>query len=111
MKLNFEDHGLVALVTLAGDLTLDSVDSFRRGINDRLERGVRDFVLIFDDLQLIDSAGLEAILWLQERSDDRNGQVRLVGATENVATVLRITRLDRLYEQYDDVTEAVRSLR
>ncbi len=111
MKINFEDHGLIALATLSGDLTLDSVDAFRRGINDRLEKGVRDFVLILDDLKQIDSAGLESFLWLQERSADRRGQVRIVGASEIISTILRITRLDRLYEHYNDVTEAVRSLR
>ncbi len=111
MKINFEDHGLVALATINGDLNLESVDAFRRGINDRLEKGVRDFVLILDELSQIDSAGLESFVWLQERSADRRGQVRIVGATDTIATILRITRLDRLYEQYNDVTEAVRSLR
>jgi len=111
MKINFEDHGLIAIASLSGDLTSDSTDTFRRGVTDRMERGARDFVIVLDDLTQIDSAGLETLLWVQDCADDRLGQVRLVGVSEVITTILRITRLDRLFERYDDVTEAVRSLR
>ncbi len=111
MKINYEDHGLIAIATLSGDLTIDSTDTFRRGVTDRLERGARDFVIVLDDLTQIDSEGLETLLWVQDCAGDRLGQIRLVGVSEVIATILRITRLDRLFERYEDVTEAVRSLR
>ncbi len=111
MKLNFEEHGLVAIASLSGELNHESVDAFRRGVGDRLEQGTRDFVIVLDDLSQIDSAGLETLLWLQDRSADRNGQVRLVGLNDTLNSILRITRLEREFEQYADVTKAVRSLR
>jgi len=111
MKLNFEEHGLVAIATVSGELNHETVDAFRRGLSDRLERGARDFVLVLDDLVQIDSEGLEALLWAQDRAADRKGQLRLVGVGDVIATILRITRLERFFERYEDVTEAVRSLR
>jgi len=111
MKINFEDHGLISIASLIGELNGDSVDSFRRGVTDRLERGTRDWVLVVDNLSQIDSAGLEALMWLQDRAAERKGQVRLVGVSEIISTILRITRLERQFERYEDVTDAVRSLR
>lgn len=111
MKISFEDHDKICIASMAGELNTDSVDALRRGVSDRIQRGTRDFVLILNELAQIDSAGLECLLWVQDCTADRKGQTRLVGVPEVISTILRITRLDRLFDRYDDVTDAVRSLR
>ena len=111
MKLTFEDHDLISITTVSGELNVETIDAFRRGVTDRLERGVRDFVLVLHDLVQVDSAGLETFLWLQDRAAERKGQIRMVGLAEIIVSILRITRLERQFERYEDVTEAVRSLR
>lgn len=111
MKLNIEEHGEIGIATLAGDFNAESVDAFRRNMTERVEKGMRDFVLVLDDLEAIDSAGLESLLWLEDSAAEHLGQVRLVGVPETILTILRVTRLERHFERYRDVTDAVRSLR
>ena len=45
MKLSYEDHDAITVLTLSGDLTADQADSFRRACDDRFEAGIRDVVL------------------------------------------------------------------
>ncbi|MFG0331355.1 MAG: STAS domain-containing protein [Phycisphaerales bacterium] len=111
MKIDFEDHDRVSIVSVLGELSVDQIDSFRRGIQDRLDRGVRDFVLRVDEMTFIDSAGLEALLWLQDSAAEELGQVRLVAPSADVSKILEMTRLSGQFETHGEVTDAVRSLR
>jgi anti-anti-sigma factor len=111
MKLRFEDHDRISIVSLGGELTADSIDAFRRSITERIGRGTRDFVLQSDEMTFIDSAGLETLLWLQETVAEKLGQVRLVAPQENVRKILEITRLEHQIDSHEEVTEAIRSLR
>ena len=59
----------------------------------------------------MDSAALETLLWLQDQSAQRLGQVRLAQLSENVAAILHLTRLDKRFDTHGDVESAVKSLR
>lgn len=111
MKLSYEDHGSTAVLTLSGELTADQADGFRRSCHERFEAGIRDFVLDLEHLTLIDSAGLEAMLWLLEESGEQGGQIRLVRPDDTIEKILEVTRLDRRFDVHDSTESAARSLR
>src|SRR5262245_51083619 len=97
MKLSYEDHNTVTVLTISGELTADQSDSFRRACQDRMNAGIRDIVLDMEYLTLIDSAGLELLLWLVDEVSDRSGQVRLVNPDDNIRKIFQLTRLDRRF--------------
>ena len=111
MKITCEDHDQITIVGLSGDLTADDVQAFCAAVEQRLAKDTRDFVVDLTETEFIDSAALEALLWVQGQADERLGQVRLIGPTENVRTILRLTRLDKLFDAHADVDEALKSLR
>src|SRR5688572_5047410 len=111
MKLSYEDHNAITVLTISGELTADQSDSFRRACQERLESGVRDVVLDLEYLTLIDSAGLELLLWLTEEAGQRHGQVRLVKPDETISKILQLTRLDRRFSIHSSVESAAKSLR
>lgn len=111
MKVQFEDYDRISVVRLSGDFTADDVDHFRRPIGERLAGQTRDFVLEMEETGFVDSAALEALLWLQDAAAERLGQIRLVGVHENVRTILDITRLSNQFECHAQTTDAIRSLR
>lgn len=110
MKINFEDRGPVTIFSVKGDLSIDEADRFRREAMQRLDDDVRDFVLDFEELDFIDSRGLETLLWLQDRCAEMLGQVRIASCPEHVNKVLEITRLSARFECHDTVDTAVKSL-
>jgi anti-sigma B factor antagonist len=111
MKLSYEDHSTISVVTISGELTADQGDAFRRACQDRLHSGAAHIILELEYLTLIDSAGLELLLWLLEEIGKKRGQLRLVKPDDNVMKALHLTRLDRRFTLCESVEEAARSLR
>ncbi|MFI4859729.1 MAG: STAS domain-containing protein [Phycisphaerales bacterium JB063] len=110
MKITYEDHGPVTVLSVKGELSIDDADRFRREAMQRLDEDVRDFVLDFEQLDFIDSRGLETLLWLQDRCAELLGQVRIASCPDHVSKVLEITRLAARFECHDNVEHAIQSL-
>lgn len=111
MKMTLEDCDQLTVMTLGGDLTVDDVAKFRKAASQRLNDDVRDFVLDISEVEFIDSQGLETLLWLQDTCAENLGQIRLASPTENVSTILRLTRLASHLGCHGDVDAAIKSLR
>ena len=111
MKLSYEDHDTITVLKISGDLTADQVDPFRRSCQERFEAGVRHVVLNMEHLSFIDSAGLEALLWVIDEAAERSGQLRLVRPDPTVTKILRISRLDRRFDIHETIESAAKSLR
>jgi anti-anti-sigma factor len=111
MKLSYEDHGLITVITLSGELTADQADTFRRSVTERFNAGIRDVILNIEHLVLVDSAGLELMLWLLDEVGERGGQMRLVKPDEIVSKILELTRLERRFTLFETVEAAGKSLR
>jgi len=111
MKLSYEDHGTISVVTISGELTADQADSFRRALSDRFIAGARSIVLQLEHLEMIDSAGLEMLLWLIDEVSDRNGFLRLVKPDDHIRKILAITRLEKRFNIHETVESAAKSMR
>jgi anti-sigma B factor antagonist len=111
VKLSYEDHDTITVLTISGSLTADQTDVFRRACQERFEVGVREVVLDMEYLTSLDSAGLELLLWLIDEVGDRGGRLKLVRPDETARTILRITRLERRFDIHDSIESAARSLR
>ncbi len=111
MKLSYEDHNSISVLKISGELTTDQSDVFRRAVQERFDANVRDVVLDLEYLTLIDSAGLELLLWLVDQAGLHNGQVRLVNPDETVSKILQLTRLDRRFSIHESVESAAKDLR
>ena len=111
MKVSFEDHDTISVLTISGSLTIDQQDSFRRTFDERLDSGIQDFVLDIEHLTHVDSTGLEMLLWLQDEATRRAGRVKLVNPEELVRIALHVTRLEGRFDVHDSVEAAAKSLR
>ena len=111
MKVICEDHDRITLVTISGDFTADGVDVFTRHMTERLNKSGHDFVIQINEVSFIDSAGLEALLWLQDMAAERLGQIRLVQPGADVSTIFRLTGLTPQFDIHDEMNQAIKSLR
>ncbi|MFW6059163.1 MAG: STAS domain-containing protein [Phycisphaeraceae bacterium] len=112
MKLACEDYDDISVMSIKGELVADEIERFRKTVQQRFEQSrVRDFVLDCNEMDFIDSQGLESLLWLQDQCADRLGQIRLAGCHDNIRTIFRMTRLAPRFDCHDDVDAALKSLR
>lgn len=66
-------------------------------------------VLDLEGTEMIDSAGLELLLDLQDSLRERGGELKIATSNHVNRKILEITRLDRELEVFDAVLDAVRS--
>lgn len=70
---------------------------------------VEKLIIDLTDVEYIDSAGLSALLLARRQQAAHDGDVRLVGASEDVISLLELTQLDRALPVYGSVQEALRA--
>lgn len=111
MKITREVHRTATVITVQGELVADACDAFRRSCRDHLDVPRPDVVLDLEGVTLIDSAGLEALLWLADEIADERGRLRLARPTEEILRVLSLTRIERYFDVHDTIESAARSFR
>ncbi len=111
MKLSYEDHETITVLTVSGDLTADQVDAFRRSCLERFAAGIRDVVLDMEHMTFVDSAGLETLLWVIDEAGEMGGQLRIVKPDSTVRKILEVSRLDRRFDIHESIESAAKSLR
>ena len=68
---------------------------------------VDTLILDLSAVEYIDSAGLSALLLAQRQQVRHHGDMRIVGASENVRSLLALTALDRVFPMYETTDEAL----
>lgn len=66
-------------------------------------------VFDFSDVCHLDSAGIEILLQCVEEALKRNGDLKFAAVPPAIATILKLTRVDCLFEMFDNASDAVES--
>jgi anti-anti-sigma factor len=79
-------------------------------MNDLVSAKKLGIVLDLNDVSFIDSKGLECLLWLRDHCSGNICSLKLAALSENCGKILEITRLEREFDRYGSIAEAVKSL-
>ena len=104
-----ERHGSVFVLHPNGPLRHDCIEDLDERIRQSISLGVPLVVLDLCETALIDGAGLEWILALDEECCRRGGCVRLCGVGELCADLLRITAVGSTVQQFENLESALGS--
>ena len=110
MSVKCDEYGQVCVIALHGDFVGAAAEQVQKTVDQRLsDRRPANFVIDFEGSRFISSEGLEALLAVRRRCEERRGQVRLAGLDDNCRKILQITRLDHRFECHPDVTSALKA--
>jgi anti-anti-sigma factor len=107
MEISCDQYDEVDVISIDGELSVDTLEVFKNIIQERLEQGRVHFVVNCEKVSHIDSQGLEILLWLKDQCLECEGQMNLAALDEVFAKILALTRLDRRFDVYDKVLQAV----
>jgi|SRR6056297_2207687 len=102
-------HGAVSVIRPTTPLRADTIGPLQEQLAPMLSGGIPSIVVDLSETPLIDGAGLEWMLWLDETCCRRGGCVRLCSPNELCRDILRITTVGSTVEQFDDLTLALGS--
>ena len=109
MKIDCQAHRSAHVVTLTGEFTADEADAFRRGTRELLESS-GNVIIDCSGVSLIDSVGLESLLWLAGVVRTSGNRLHLAAVPEVVGRVLELTRLATAFTIDKSVESAARNL-
>lgn len=65
-------------------------------------------LLNFENVEYLSSAALGKLITLNKRIKEENGELKLCNIIPEIYEVFRITKLNRLFEIYDEMEQALR---
>ncbi len=101
----------VLVMQLPTRLNLSEAREFLPEVMSVLRNDRPHLVFDFSEVQQIDSAGVEMLLKCLERVMSLDGDLKLAALSPQSSVILELTRVDRLFEIFASVDEAVGSFR
>lgn len=99
----------VIVKQLPAQLKLGQIQEFLREVDPLITADRPCIVFDFSHVTQIDSAGVDMLLHCMEQAMKRNGDLKLAAVPPASAVILELTRVDRLFEVFETVSEAVDS--
>jgi len=102
-KSGGEDYAIIAL---SGRLNGASAPEFKQRIRQIVEGGKSRLILDMAGVTFIDSSGLSALISGLKAAREAGGFLRLASLGSQVAAVIKLMMLDRVFDVYADVDAA-----
>jgi anti-sigma B factor antagonist len=99
----------VTVVAVVGNLEAHSAPELSSRLDGLLAGGDQRFVIDLAGVRFMDSSGIAVLIRLFKRVRIGHGDVRLAGAQPAVEKIIRLVRLDRVFDVFDDCALAVAS--
>jgi len=109
-KITYEKKQDVKVIRFWGDLTSDNIKSINKDLIVDTEH-VGNFIFDLEHLELIDSTGLSYIINCLKICMKYNTQIKLLNLKNQPKVVFEITRVNTLFELYENEIEALNSFR
>lgn len=111
MAVSFQTKDGVGMVTVSGPLTSAGVDSFREQFLGWWQGlpAVRNVVVDLAGVDFLDSSGLGTLVALLKRVSERGGDLKVAGLQKKVRMVFEITRAYKVFDIFDNASEALKA--
>lgn len=111
MATQIRRQGNVAIVEPSGRLMGPSAVELREAIAPQIEDSDEPRILInFENVNMIDSSGLGALLEARALTIRKNGRIGVVHVSKGIKNLVALSRLVSMFENYDNEDAAVEGL-
>ena len=109
-KITTRELGDALAVDIKGRIALaDGTAMLRETIRDLVERGNKCIVMNLAGVDFVDSSGLGELVRSQASIRNHGGQLKIVNPSKHVHDLLRMTKLDRVFDIEQDEASALNS--
>ncbi len=110
MDLQTKIENNAIIVTISGRLDAVTAPDYEKSIRELIDGGNSYFVVDFEQLDYISSAGLRALLLMAKLLKEKSGQVRFANVQGNVRSVFDMSGFTGLFKMENSVAEALAAL-
>lgn len=109
MQINTETFGNVLVAHTPDELTEETIPTFIEALERNIQEGRVSVVLQMDRSETYDSVALTGLLDLQDRLRSQGGGMKISGLEDPGRKIFEVTRLDRRFDLFESVIDAVSS--
>lgn len=109
MKVSIAHDNQVVVVGLSGSLDVSVQKELKDKLIDASQSKETDLVVDFSGVEFIDSSCLGVLVSLAKKLREQKGDIKISRLSSDVKSIFQITRLDRVFEIFDDNKQAVDS--
>ena len=110
MKIDIENKDNGVILLLEGKIIGDSVSKFRSVIEEQISSDIKWIILNLAGVPLMDSSALGIIIMAFIKLKEKKGKLAILYAQKNIIDIFNITKLNTLFEVYDNMQEALKSV-
>lgn len=111
MKFKTEERYNAVIIIFDGDtLTGDESQEFNLLLHKLLDEGKKNIIFDVSIVKFVNSTGVGLLVGGYTTVKNAGGNVKLVGAQERIQSLLVITKLAGVFEMYETIDDAVKSL-
>lgn len=111
IETKVEEVSGVPVVRVAGEVDAFTTPSLRATMDSVIDAGARDLVVDLSGVSYMDSSGFGTLLGITKRVRPIGGKVYLLGCSDTILRLLRITRLDTVFELCTSLDEAIMAIK
>ena len=110
MKYRIREDENVTIIDLSGKLMGgEDADVFRDLVHELLENGRKKIVVNLASLKWINSSGIGILITGYTTMRKNKGDLKLLNVSKKIESILYVTKLNLIFECFDDEHEAIRS--
>ncbi len=110
MRINAKNKDNGVVLHPDGKVIGDGVPQFKQTVEEHIDSGIDWLIIDLAHVPLMDSSALGTVIAAFLKLQKRSGKLVLTNAQKSILDVLAITKLDSLFEVYDDMQSALKSV-
>lgn len=100
----------IPVLRVVGEIDVYTAPEFKSALNKTILTGASHLVIDLTDVSYMDSSGFGALLSATKQVRPKGGTVNLVGCSEAIERMLKITSLDTVFGMFPCLDDALESI-
>lgn len=97
------------ILSVAGEIDVYTAPQFREAVDNIIAAGQKHLIIDMSDVTYMDSSGFGTLLSATRRLRPQGGTINLVKCSASIDRILRITRLNTVFNTYDSIEDAIKA--
>ncbi|HGJ67213.1 TPA: anti-sigma factor antagonist [bacterium] len=110
MRFEIENKDDGVILHLEDKIIGDGATQLKNIFEELIDSGIRWIIIDLADVPLMDSSAIGSIIMAYLKIKERNGKLVLLYAQKSILDVLNITKLNTLFEIYDNMQTALKAI-
>ena len=112
MKVNISEKEGIVVIKLSGQL-MGGSDALKINddLFDLLEKGKNRIVIDLEEVSWVNSSGLGILIGMITRVRKESGDLKLANISEKIREILKVTKLESIFEVHSSVDAAIGSFK